>query len=72
LIKTAACDSTVYHFQYFQFNPKDFLKVVMIKKLVNTDIKNHPVILNNGDNNESCCSAFWVPPIKTRFIHWIL
>jgi len=24
------------------------------------------VNLNNGDNNGACCSAFWVPPIKTH------
>jgi len=33
LLITAACDSTVYQFQYFQFNPKYFLKVVLIKRL---------------------------------------
>jgi len=31
-----------------------------------TDIKNQPVILNNGDNYTACCSAFWVPPSKTH------
>jgi len=31
-----------------------------------TDIKNQPVNLNNGDKYKACCSAFWVPPIKTH------
>jgi len=30
-----------------------------------TDINNQPVNLNNDDNNKACCSAFWVPQIKT-------
>jgi len=30
------------------------------------DIKNQLVIFTNGDNYIACCSAFWVPPIKTH------
>jgi len=31
-----------------------------------TDINNQTVNLNNLDDKKACCSAFWVPPIKTH------
>jgi len=31
-----------------------------------TKTNNLPVNLNNGDNYKECCSAFWMPPIKTH------
>jgi len=52
--------------------PKILLKIVQIRRLYNcivvrhTDINNQPVNLNNGDNNNNqCCSVFWVPPKST-------
>jgi len=69
---TSDCDSTVNDFTCFQLNPKYFFKVVLIRRrwhwvlFINTDIKIQPVNLNNGDNNKTCCSAFWVPTIKTH------
>jgi len=40
--------------------------LIFIDLFRHTDIKNHPVNLNNGDNNKACCSTFWVPLIKTH------
>jgi len=69
LLITGDCDSIA---NYFQHNKQIFLKICSNQKTLkitlfrHTGINNQPVILNNGDNNKACCSAFWVPPIKTH------